>query len=140
MGTFSIFHDLVQGICRGFGFTANGYMISMDLYRAAIEVENQQTISVRADGRSLAGSGRVTESDRERWPESSQARWKESDQERWPEISRARREESGREREGRPPLTAFGRVLVGRGPEVKSRQSPGGIPGGVRGVFLVRLQ
>ena len=31
LGTFSIFHDLVQGISRDFGDTANRHVISMDL-------------------------------------------------------------------------------------------------------------
>ena len=40
-------------------------------------------------------------------------------------------EEGERERDRRPPVTAFGRVLVGCGPEVKSGQSPGRFPGRV---------
>ena len=40
-------------------------------------------------------------------------------------------EEGERERDRRPPVAAFGRVLVGCGPEVKSGQSPGRFPGRV---------
>ena len=89
----------------------------------------------KADGRSLAGRGKVTESDRVRWPESGRARWKESGHERWSEISRARWKESGweRSRARRKATSHLLRKSLG-GPRsrgevlVKSWQSPGRFP------------